>query len=74
MTQSVMRGVPVPPFNSKPVFVSTLGPGGRGDGVGVTEGVVEMMLPDEISGVDDVRIEVESEADVEKVVLVDETS
>jgi hypothetical protein len=62
MTQSVMRGVPVPPFNSKPVFVSTLGPGGRGDGVGVTEGV------------DDVRIEVESEADVEKVVLVDETS
>jgi hypothetical protein len=75
ITQSAMRGVPVLLFNSKPAFVSTLRPGGRG--VGVTEGVVdvdEVMLLDEVSGVDDVRIEVEGVADVEKVVLVDETS
>jgi hypothetical protein len=77
ITQSAMRGVPVLLFNSKPAFVSTLRPGGRGVRVGVTEGVVdvdEVMLLDEVSGVDDVRIEVEGVADVEKVVLVDETS
>ena len=58
-----MRRERDPPFVSKPAFKSTLGPGARGVGVGVTVGVVEvegMMLVDETSGVDDARDEVES--------------
>lgn len=49
-----------PPFFSKPAFKSTLGPGARGVGVGVTVGVVdveEMITVDETSGVDDTRDE-----------------
>lgn len=54
ITQSIMRATPVSPFDSKPVFVSMLRPGGRGFGVGVTEGVIEVeetRLLDETSGV-----------------------
>jgi hypothetical protein len=66
-----------PPFVSKPEFKSTLGPGARGVGVGVTVGVVdveEMMLVEDTSGVDDTRDEDETVTDEEIIVLLTETS
>ena len=66
-----------PPFVSKPAFRSTLGPGPRGVGVGVTVGVVEgekLMLVDETSGVDDAIDEDETVIDEEITVLLIETS
>ena len=77
IAQSSMRRERDPPFVSKPAFKSTLGPGARGVGVGVTVGVIEVeetMPVDETSGVDDARDEVESVTDEEKLMLLTETS
>ena len=72
-----MRRTMDPPFVSKPGFKSTLGPGPRGVGVGVTVGVVEgekLMLVDETSGVDDAIDEDEAVTDEEITVLLIKTS
>ena len=72
-----MRRTVDPPFVSKPAFRSTLGPGPRGVGVGVTVGVVEvekLMLVDETSGVDDAIDEDEAVTDEAITVLLTKTS